>query len=71
MPNEGLGAAFGAMLTDHVYVVAGLEDSNSDPTDPGGGFDTFFNDHEFYKHIEVGWVTSFDRRYLDNAHLTF
>ena len=71
IPNEGLGAAIGVMLTDQFYVVAGLADQNSDPAEPGDGFDTFFNDHEFFTHVEIGWVSSFDRRYFDNVHVTF
>ncbi|UCH23201.1 MAG: carbohydrate porin [Deltaproteobacteria bacterium] len=69
-PNQGLGAAFGAMTTDNIYVVGGLADANGDPTEPGDWFDTFFNDHEYFYHLEVGWVSSFARRYFDNIHLT-
>jgi len=70
-PNQGLGAAFGAMATDHIYVVAGIADTNGDPSDPFNNFDTFFDDHEYFTHAEIGWVSSFERRYLDNIHLTF
>ena len=69
-PNQGLGVAFGAMATDHIYVVGGLADANGDPTKPGDWFDTFFNDHEYFYHFEVGWTSSQDRIYLDNIHLT-
>ncbi len=67
-PNQGLGAALGVMATNNVYVVGGLADANGDPTE--AGFDTFFEDHEYFSHIEVGWVSSFERRYFDNIHLT-
>jgi porin len=70
-PDEAaLGAWFNAMLTDDVYLLAGFADSNSDSTDPFNGFDTFINDHEFFKSVEVGLVTSRDRFYLDNTHIT-
>ncbi|MCZ6788172.1 MAG: carbohydrate porin, partial [Planctomycetota bacterium] len=69
LPNQGLGAAVGAMLTDTLYLVAGLTDTNGDPTSPEDGFDTFFNDHEFFTHVEIGYTPSFERRYLDNVHL--
>lgn len=69
-PNQGLGAAFGAMATDNIYVVGGLADTNGDPTEPGDWFDTFFNDHEYFYHFEVGWTSSQERIYLDNIHLT-
>ncbi|MCK5557791.1 MAG: carbohydrate porin, partial [Candidatus Hydrogenedentes bacterium] len=67
-PNQGLGAALGVMATDNVYAVGGLADANGDATE--AGFDTFFEDHEYFSHIEVGWVSSFERRYFDNIHLT-
>jgi porin len=68
MPDQGLGAAFGLMVTDNVYVVSGLSDANGDPTVVG--FDTFFDDNEYFKHLEIGWISSFERRFLDNIHLT-
>jgi porin len=69
-PNQGLGAAFGAMATDNIYFIAGLADSNGDPTLAGDWFDSFFNDNEYFYHFEAGWTTSQDRIYFDNIHLT-
>ena len=66
-----LGVYVNAMITDHAYVIAGFADSNANSTDPFNGFDTFFNDHEYFKSIEFGWVTSPDRFYLDNTHITY
>ena len=37
VPDQGLGGALGAALTDNLYVVAGLTDANGSPTDPGDG----------------------------------
>jgi porin len=71
VPNDAaLGAAVGAMLTEHLFLIGGLVDSNADPTEFWQGFDTFFSDHEFFKTIEIGWTPSQDRIYLDNVHLT-
>ncbi|MDA9982519.1 carbohydrate porin [Gammaproteobacteria bacterium] len=70
-PDEAaLGVYFNAMLTDDVYFMAGFADSNSDSTDPFNGFDTF-GKHEFLKTLELGLVTSRDRFYLDNTHITY
>ena len=69
--DAALGAYVNAMITDHIYVSAGLADANADSTDPFNGFDTFFDDHEYFKTAEVGWTTSQDRFYLDNVHLTY
>jgi len=70
VPNEGFGLAASAMLTDSLFIIGGLSDLNSDPTDPGQTIDSFFSDHEYFKHVEIGWTTSHDRIYLDNVHLT-
>jgi porin len=72
LPDDAaLGFGAGGWLTDQVYIIGGFEDLNSDPTDPFEGFNTFWNDHEFFKHIEVGWTTSArEQYYLDNLHLT-
>ncbi|MCP4398129.1 MAG: carbohydrate porin [bacterium] len=70
VPNPGLGAAFGAMATDRLYVLGGLADSNADPTLPGEWFESFFDEREYFYHLELGWLGSFDRRYFDNLHLT-
>ena len=43
--------------------MAGLSDANGSFT--RSGFDTFFEDRELFKHVEIGWVPSFERRYDD------
>ena len=71
VPNDAaLGVAAGAMLTDNLFLIGGLVDSNADPTEFWQGFDSFISDNEFFKTIEIGWTTSQDRIYLDNVHLT-
>jgi porin len=68
--DAALGAYINAMLTDNLYIIGGFADSNADSTDPFNGFDTF-SDNEFFKTIELGWVTSQDRFYFDNTHITY
>ncbi len=67
-------AAFGVggavMLTDTLYAMASLVDSNADPTDALHGIETFYRDHEFFTTLEVGRTTSQERIYLDNTHVT-
>jgi porin len=70
VPNEGLGLALGGYLNDNFYMIAGFVDSNSDPHKPGDGFDTFFNDHEFFEHFEIGWNPTRETAFLNNVHLT-
>jgi porin len=69
--DAALGAYINAMITDNLYIIGGLADTNADSTDPFNGFDTFFNDHEFFTTVELGWVTSQDRFYFDNTHITY
>jgi porin len=70
VPNEGLGLALGGYVNDNLYVVGGFADLNSDPTDPLEGFDTFFSDHEYFKHLEIGWNDTRETAFLNNVHLT-
>ncbi len=71
LPNDGaVGAAFGSMLTDNIYVIAGITDTNGDPSDPFKGFDNFLNDNEYFKSIEIGYTTSHQRIIFDNVHVT-
>ncbi|MEE8103981.1 MAG: carbohydrate porin [Planctomycetota bacterium] len=70
VPNQGLGAAFGAALSENLYVIGGLADANADPSSPDDMFDSFFSDHEFFTHVELGWYSSYGRRYFDNVHVT-
>ena len=69
-PNQGLGAAIGVMATDNLYVLGGIADANGDPTDIGNSINSFFSVAEFFTHIEVGWISSWERRFSDNIHLT-
>jgi porin len=71
LPNDAaVGVAFGTMLTDRFYLIAGLTDTNGDPSDPFKGFDNFFSDNEYFASIEVGYTSSQERIILDNYHLT-
>jgi porin len=51
--------------------IAGISDAGSDPTDPINNFKTFFSNNDYFKSIELGWVTSKDRHFFDNIHLTY
>ncbi len=72
LPNDAtLGIAGAGMLTDKVYMIGGIVNAFSDPTDPfDDSFDRLFSDGEHFKTLEVGWTESQDRIYLDNTHLT-
>jgi porin len=66
-PNQGLGVALGARLTDHFYLVSGFSDPNANANEP---FDDPFSEGEFFTHGEIGWTSAPDRVYHDNFHIT-
>jgi len=70
VPDQGLGGVLRWTIKDRYYIVAGLADANGDPEKPLDGFDSFFNDREYFKHIELGWEGSWEQRFNDNVHLT-
>jgi porin len=68
LQNEGsVGIAGGTYLNDHLYVIDNLNDANGDYK--RAGFDTFFQDREYFYSLEFGWVSSFERRYLDKINI--
>ena len=69
--NAALGIAAGGMITEKVYIQAGIADANSDPTEPFEGFDSVANDSDFVKWVEVGFTPKQDKLYFDNVHVTF
>lgn len=69
-PDQGLGFALRGSITDQIYVVAGLADGNGDPANPQDAFDSFFDTGEYFEHVELGWVSSFENRMQDNVHVT-
>jgi len=72
LPNDAaLGVAAATMLGDNFFVIGGLTDMESDPTSPFDGFDTFFNDNNYFKSIELGWTSEQSNIYVDNVHITF
>ncbi|MEH6454327.1 MAG: carbohydrate porin [Psychromonas sp.] len=71
LPDDGvLTLAVGHMITNNVYVIAGIADANGKSDDPLDGFDSLFNQHDLFTTLELGWTASQDRIYTDNVHLT-
>jgi len=68
--DASLGAVAGGFVNDNVWITAGINDINADPTDPFGGFETFFDESEYLYFAEVGYTSTYERRYFDNMHLT-
>ncbi len=71
LPDDAtLGIATGGMITEKIYIQAGISDANADPTDPFQGFDNVANESDFFKWVEVGFSPSQDQLYFDNIHVT-
>jgi porin len=72
VPNDvNLGIAVGGYITDNLYLIAGINDANSDPTRPFKSFETFFSEGQYFKSVEIGWVSSRSRHFFDNIHLLY
>jgi porin len=71
LPNDAtLGIGAGGMVTDRLYLQAGISDANADPTDPFQGFDNISEDGDFFKWVEIGFTPGQEKLYFDNVHLT-
>jgi hypothetical protein len=71
IPDQGFGGAYGTMLGRNFYAIAGIMDAAGDPAHPDGSFSNFFDEHEYFTHIEIGYTTSQDRIYFDNINFVY
>jgi porin len=72
LPNDAtLGVAAGGMVSEKVYVQAGISDANSDPTAAFEGFESVIDDSDFFKWVEIGFTPGKDKIYFNNIHVTF
>ena len=72
LPGDAtLGVAAATMLGKEWFVIGGITDMESDPTDPLEGFNTISDESNFFKSLEIGWTPSQDQIYVDNVHLTY
>ena len=71
LPGDAtLGIAAASMLGTEWFVIGGVTDMESDPTDPLEGFNTISDESNFFKSLEIGWTPSRDQIYVDNVHLS-
>lgn len=71
VPSQGLGSAVRWMFTPNYYVTASIADANGNPHQPDEAFDSFFHNAEYFTHVELGHIGSWDNRFADNTHITF
>jgi hypothetical protein len=68
LPGAGLGAAGAVYPTKSTYIVAGVHDANGKRTT--SGFNTFFDEGEFFTAVEFGWFPHPDEANEGMYHLT-
>lgn len=69
--DQGFGVTAGSAIGDNFYLVGSLTDARADPSKPVTSFKDFFSENEYFKHIEIAYVASWERRYTDNIHLVY
>lgn len=72
-PDQGLGAIMSFRPTEKIYVMAGLTDVRGDVFREGEflNFGDYFQDGKFWKSVEIGFVPSFEERYLKKISITY
>jgi len=70
-PPQGLGAAVRWRLNDNWQVLGGFADANGDPSEPFKKAGDFFDTHETFKHIAIGWNPNWGDRYDRSLQFTF
>lgn len=71
LPDGALGTMLATWVSDSLYVIAGIADANADQTDVFEGFDTFFNDFETFKNVDIHWTPAKDQLLFNNLHVSF
>jgi len=71
LADQGFGIGGGAFLSNNIYLVGMVVDARADPAKPIDSVKNFFNENEYFKHVEIGYTTSKDRSYLDNIHFVY
>jgi hypothetical protein len=72
-PDQGLGGIVSVRPTEKLYIMAGLADVRGDVFRDGEflNFGDQFQDANFWKAIEVGYVPSFGERYFKKISVTY
>ncbi|MFQ5658174.1 MAG: carbohydrate porin, partial [Candidatus Methylomirabilales bacterium] len=68
-PGTGLGAAISLVPADLLYILATFSDANGDRET--AGFDTFFDDAEYFTAVEVGLRPLFEKLWRGHYRFTF
>ncbi|MDN3612517.1 carbohydrate porin [Vibrio ostreicida] len=70
IPDEStLGVSLRHMMSDNYYAYFSFSDAKADSTEPFDGLDNFVSDNQYFKSLEIGWVSSKNAFYVQNSHL--
>ncbi len=71
IPDEStFGLSISHFVSDRYYLNLSLSDALADSTEPCDGLSHFFKNHQFFKSLEFGLVSSQDSFLYQNIHLT-
>ena len=70
LPDGAFGTMLATWLSDSTYVIAGIADANADQTDVFEGFNTFFDEFETFKNIDIHWTPAKDQLFFNNLHVS-
>ncbi len=68
-PDQSFGVAVRWSITPQLYTILGIADPGGDPAHPGDTFRNFFTRSTQFRHLEIGWVGSWEKRFVDNVHV--
>lgn len=71
IPDEStFGLSMSHMMSDNYYATFSFSDAKANSTEPFEGAKNFFIDNQYFKSLEVGWVSSKDSFLYQNSHVT-
>lgn len=68
-PDQSFGIAMRWSITPQLYTLLGIADPDGDPAHPGDTFRNFFTSSTQFRHLEIGWAGSWEKRFVDNVHV--
>lgn len=71
LPDGAFGTMLATWLSDSVYLIGGIVDANADAADVFEGFDTFFDDFETFKNIDIHYTPRKEELFFNNMHVSF
>lgn len=71
LPDGAFGAMVGGMMSENIYGSASIIDAKGNASDLIQGLEDFLDHKATWKSLELGYASSKDELFLNNAHITF